>query len=121
MGQRIVIPATSKDCSDLASNRFARCNYFAIYNKLTESCDWYENLAKGESSGAGNKAAKILGDLGADIVLVPEVGPKAYDMLRAFDIEVYKYDKEKTVKEVVKAFLNRELVKVVAPSVKGKH
>lgn len=121
MGQKIAIAANEKKPDSLAATRFARCECFAIYDRHSDSFDCYDNLAKGEPSGAGNKAAKMLGDLDVDVVLVPEVGPKAYDMLHAFDMDVYKYDKNQTVKEVLNDFLNQKLIRVTAPSTKGKH
>lgn len=121
MGQKIAIASSEKQPNALASNRFARCECFAIYDRHSDSFDCYDNFAKGEASGAGNKAAKILGDLNVDVVLVPEVGPKAFDMLHAFDIDVYKYEKNQTVKDVLKSFLNQELKRVTGPSTKGKH
>lgn len=121
MSQKIAIAATTNDYTDQASSRFARCDCFAVYDRGSKTYAFYDNPAKDEASGAGNKAAKILSDLDVNVVLVPEVGPKAYDTLHAFDIDVFKYDKGMSVKDALYAFFECELTQVHEPSQGGKH
>jgi predicted Fe-Mo cluster-binding NifX family protein len=86
------------------------------------SFTFFENLAKEEMSGAGGKAAKQIADLGVDVVLVPEVGPKAYDALEAFDVEVYRYGKNNySVRDALYEFYENKLAKVTGSTTKGKH
>lgn len=104
------------------SNRFARCNAFNIYDPKTLEFTAAENNANNEMSGAGAKAAKTVSELGVSILLVPEIGPKAFEALEAFGIEVYKYtNKEQAVRDTVYDFYANKLVKLAAFTKSGKH
>lgn len=119
MTAKLVICASNNDSKSLVSDRFARSNYFCLYSEGNYT--FVENNAKNEMSGAGGKAVKQIGSLDAEVVLVPEVGPKAFDALEAFELKAYKYPKGATVEEVVELFLNNKLEAVEAPSKTGKH
>ena len=103
------------------SGRFARANFFAVYNSETLQFSFFDNTAKDEGSGAGGKAVKVLGDLDIDIVLVPELGPKAIEALKAFDIKSYQYKQGKTVREALYEYFEKKLPEMLDASVKGKH
>lgn len=98
---KIAICADDNHASANVSKRYARSNYFAIYDDHTKELKFVVNNAKEESSGAGNKATKILGELGVGILLAPKTGPKAFDMLEAFDIETYQYAENSSVSETL--------------------
>lgn len=118
---KIVICANNTNPESSVSNRFARCEYYALYNHETLEFTFHKNSAKDEMSGAGGKAAKQVSELGAEVVLVPEVGPKAFDALEAFDVEVYRYSEECSVRDAIYAFYEKKLDKVFASTKKGKH
>ncbi|MCK5387908.1 MAG: NifB/NifX family molybdenum-iron cluster-binding protein [Candidatus Izimaplasma sp.] len=103
------------------SDRFARCEYFIIYDHDSLSFTAVINTAKDAGSGAGGKAVKILGDLNVDIVLAPELGPKALEALKAFEIRSYQYPREKTVKEVLYLFYEKKLPELLISTSKGRH
>ncbi len=117
------IAISSKENHELSivSDRFARSDYFIIYDHDTLSFTSVENTAKKAGSGAGGKAVKILGDLAVDVVLVPELGPKALEALQAFEIDSYQYPKEKTVKEVIYLYFEKKLPKLEVSTSKGRH
>lgn len=119
--QKIVICADNKDPESNASNRFARCEYYVLYNHQTLNFTYEENSAKNEMSGAGGKAAKQVAAMGAQVVLVPEIGPKAYDALEAFEVDVYRYDKEASVRDLIYDFYAKKLEKVFSFTKQGKH
>lgn len=51
--------------------------------------------------------------LGADVVITGgKVGPKAFDVLKNADIEIYSGAGKKTVKEALTAYKKGELIKV---------
>ncbi len=117
---RIAIPAVEETKDSRVDDRFARCNVYALYQNGDISFN--NNLAKEEMSGAGVKAAKQISEMGANIALVPEIGPKAYDALEAFGIEMYRYDsKDYTLREAVDALLKGKLKKIEGFTHKGKH
>ncbi len=104
-----------------ASDRFARCEVFAIYDHTTLEFSFHINTAKDEMSGAGAKAARVLQKLDVDVVLVPEIGPKAYEALEAMDIEVYRYTNKHTARDVLYEFYENKLGKVTGHTKQGKH
>lgn len=106
---KIAICAEGNTESAGASKRYARSDYFAVYDQKVSQFTFVENKAKRESSGAGNRATKILGDLGVDVLLAPKVGPKAFDMLKAFGIAAYQYDSHASVKDVLDRYLEGRL------------
>ncbi|MFW6285122.1 MAG: NifB/NifX family molybdenum-iron cluster-binding protein [Bacillota bacterium] len=116
---KIAVCATSDHEEAQASSRYARSDYFAIYDTDTKAYEFLENEAKRESSGAANKATKILGDRGASVLLAPKVGPKAFEMLDAFDIEVYQYDAAMTVNAALESYFEERLLKITAASKEG--
>ncbi len=118
---KIGISSLENNENSKVSDRFARCEYFIIYDHDTLTFESLENTAKKEGSGAGGKAVKILGDAGCDIVLVPELGPKALEALKAFEIKSYQYPREKTVREVLYLFFEKKLPELFISTSKGRH
>lgn len=118
----VAICADENSPESLVSSRFARCNYYTVYNHETLEFTYDENQAKEEMSGAGGKAAKQIADLGVSVVLVPEVGPKAYTALEAFGIKIYQYSKKtQTVRDALYEYYEDKLPKLTASSKEGKH
>ncbi len=119
---KIAVCADEQNTESIVSDRFARCNYYCVYDHEILDFSFIENLAKEEMSGAGVKAAKMISALGVKAILVPEVGPKAWDALEAFEIEVYKYNnKEYTVRDAVYEYYEKRLPKLFSSSRRGKH
>lgn len=119
MGVKVVVCSSNNKKNALVSDRFARTDYFCLYSN--DEYEFVSNDAKEEMSGAGGKAVKQISSLDVDVILVPEVGPKAFDALVAFDITAYKYPKNISVEQAVTMFLNNELEEVKSPSRSGKH
>lgn len=119
--KKIVISSSTNDADGLVSSRFARCEFYTLYDHNTLSFSYVENHAKDEMSGAGAKAAKQIAAMEATVVLVPEIGPKAYDALAAFDIEVFRYTKSCSVRDVIYDYYEQKLTKLTTSSTKGKH
>lgn len=118
---KIVVCANDTNPESNVSNRFARCEYYVLYNHETLEFTFDKNTAKESMSGAGGKAAKQVSEMGAEVVLVPEVGPKAFDALEAFEVEVYRYNKEYSVRDAIYDFYDKKLQKVTTSTTKGKH
>jgi len=119
---KIIICANDANAESMVSNRFARCNFYTLYNHEDLSFSFTENQAINEMSGAGGKAAKQIASLGAEVVLVPEIGPKAFDALEAFGIEIYRYgNKDYTVRDALYEYYENKLPKLLASTTRGKH
>jgi len=118
---KIAICSTGNNKESIVAKRFARCEYFMIYDHETLESTFIENNARNEASGAGGKVSKNLADLDVDVVLVPQLGPKAYDALKAFEIEAYEYDSNSTVHKALYDYFAKEYKEVTEAKGKGKH
>lgn len=102
---KIAICADTKSTLDTISSRFARCNFYAIYNVETNEYQFVDNTAKDSPSGAGSKAVKIISDLNVSVVLAPKLGPKAKEAIDAFEIKVYEYNNSVSIENAVNEYL----------------
>jgi len=117
---KIAVTSVGKTEQEPVSERFARCNYFVIYDSETLVFSAVENIAKEEGSGAGNKAVKILSDNDVSIVLGPKVGPNALEALEAFEIKIFDFKNAKTPQDAIYQYLGKELPPITTP-IKNKH
>lgn len=70
--------------------RFGRAPYFVIVDAESGDVQVIDNQAAVESAhGAGIAAARRVADAGAQAVITGNVGPKAFDALRAAGVDVY--------------------------------
>jgi predicted Fe-Mo cluster-binding NifX family protein len=69
------------------SSVFGRAKSFALYDEADSSLVILENEGAGSEHGAGTGAAAFLADKGVEVVLAPEIGPKAAEALKAGGIE----------------------------------
>ncbi|MBI9102399.1 MAG: NifB/NifX family molybdenum-iron cluster-binding protein [Spirochaetales bacterium] len=102
--------------------RFGRAQWFGIIDSETgEEVSLFENTAKEEPSGAGSKAVQLLLSNGAEAIIAPEFGPKAFDALKRFDLKLFKQGDHKTVFAALKAWRSGSLESPAAPGNSGLH
>lgn len=106
---KIAVPAKTGGFGAIIDDRFGRCEKFVIYDTRTKEVFNVDNTAKDESGGAGGKAVRILFQNEVEAVIAPELGPKASDAMKAFEIKAYKKDESLTVDEVIKKFEDGKL------------
>ena len=83
------------------NSRFGRAPYIAIIDTETEELEFIDNSARGETGGAGIKAAQTIVDHGVDTLITANLGPKAFSALQAADLKLIKFDNKGTIKEAV--------------------
>lgn len=109
---KIAISSTGNDLSDNVAELFGRCPYFIIADvkdgKIVKTAA-IKNENENQSSGAGMSAAKLLAENDLNAVIAKSVGPRAMDVLKQFNIEVYKG--EGLVKDVIQGFIDNNLKK----------
>jgi len=109
---KIAISSTGKELSDSVAELFGRCPYFVIAEvedgKIIETTA-LKNESENQSSGAGMSAAKLLAEKDVNAVIAKSVGPRAMDVLKQFDIEVY--NGEGMIKNVLQEFVAKKLKK----------
>jgi len=109
---RIGISANGKNLEDTVSEVFARCPYFLIVeieNGKIKSFEAIENEAGERGGGAGIFAAQLMAEKDVKAVITKNIGPRAFDILRQFNIEVYQG--EGKVKETIEKFIQGKLEK----------
>lgn len=107
---KIAISSTGKELFDDVAELFGRCPYFVIVeieNSKIAKADVIKNDNENQASGAGMSAAKLLAENDVNVVIARTVGPRAMDVLKQFNIEVY--NGEGTVKEVIQKFIDKKL------------
>jgi len=99
---------------ELMNSRFGRCPSFTfvhIENNKIAKVKAISNSAVGQMGGAGIHAAQLIGDNGADAVVIGFLGPNAAQSLNALKIPIYQAPQNKsfTVKEVIELYLKEKL------------
>ena len=87
---KIAIPARNNFIDSQIDERFGRSKGFIIYDSDSGSFTWISNQQSMNSpQGAGIQAAKNVIDTRADVLIACNVGPKAFSVLQANNIEIY--------------------------------
>ncbi|AXV37364.1 MAG: hypothetical protein CIT01_03685 [Methanobacterium sp. BRmetb2] len=90
---RIAVASTGEDLGAQISPVFGRCSYFVFVNVDDGEIKDFKalkNPAISQSGGAGIKAAEIIANEKADVVISGAVGPNAFEVLKQFGIKVHK-------------------------------
>ena len=110
---KVAVSSIGKALDSNVSNIFGRCPYFVIAeienNKIVR-VEAIENTSMNQMGGAGISTAQTIAEKDVKAVITGNIGPRASDVLRQFDIEVYKGDG--SVKEVLQKFIDGKLEKI---------
>ena len=87
---RIAIPVDDKSLESNVCISFGRTPYFLIYDTDTKKSVFIDNSAATSIGGAGIKAAQMIADNKANILLTPRLGENSADVLKAAEIKIYK-------------------------------
>ena len=116
---KIAVCSKGNDLKSLCDERFGRCETFVIFDTERKESVAIDNEAKNEGAGAGGKAVKILANNKVDILIAPELGPKAVDAIKAFEIVAYRSLVNLTVEEQIENFQQGKLEKFEDSSVES--
>ena len=103
---KICATAGAKDVNSEIDSRFGRCGYFALFtvqDKKIINTEIIQNSGADQSGGAGVSAAEQMGKLGVDILITPNIGPKADGVLEKLNIKIIK--KSGIIKTVVEEYI----------------
>jgi len=109
---RIGVSASGRDLNARVDDRFGRCPWFLVVDSDSLEFDTLENRHAEEGMGAGMGAAKDLIDAHVDAVISGQVGPKAYEVLKAADIDIFLVSGSMTAKEALERLKTGELRKM---------
>ena len=96
----IAIPVKDRNENPVVDERFGRCDLFYIIDNKGNH-KFIKNSAKNLTSGAGGKAVSILADEGVTKIISPHIGPKAMDVIKIINMDIYDIGDNKTVKEAL--------------------
>ncbi len=118
---KIAVCAKNEGLKSEVDNRFGRAENYVIYDTEEGNAVTIENSAKNEPSGAGGSATRLLSENKVEVVLAPELGPKAVDAIRAFGIEAYRFNDVKTVEDAINKYKDGSLEKFITSTTNSKH
>lgn len=111
----IAIPAEGKTLDDFINDRYARAEYFVIYDtEKDEIVEVIENDSS-EAHGKGPKVSQMLSEKGVKALISQNVGKNAFDVLKAAKIEIYQANKD-TLKNIIREFKEGKLEKIENPT-----
>lgn len=87
---KIAVTSTGPDLESEMDQRFGRAPYFLIVDSETLDFDIVDESQDKPSGGAGIAAAQNLLDRGAEAVITGHLGPNAYSVLQAADLDLYQ-------------------------------
>jgi len=89
---RIAISSIGKSLDDNIAEVFGRCPYFIIVDiekSEIKKNEIIKNVGDGQMSGAGMTAAKMIAEKEVNVVIAKNVGPRALDVLKQFNIDIF--------------------------------
>ncbi|MCK5046075.1 MAG: NifB/NifX family molybdenum-iron cluster-binding protein, partial [Candidatus Heimdallarchaeota archaeon] len=114
---KIAISSSGDNLQSAVDSRFGRCMNFIIIEISEMSLTVHQNSAQFVGHGAGTKAAQDLLKFGVSAVISGNIGPNAFQVLRAANIRMYT--SSGTIENAVEAFKKGNLVEMTHPSNAG--
>lgn len=116
---RICVTTTADNLDANVDPRFGRCKHFLIIDTDSMNAEPISNESMTAFGGAGIQAAQTVAKKDVDVVITGNIGPNAFQTLRAAGIEIIT-GASGNVKEVVEKFKKGEFKKTSDPTV-GSH
>ncbi len=110
---KVVISSTGEKLESKTSDVFGRCPYFIIAeikDGKIEKTESVKNESMDQTTGAGVSAAQLVVEKGANVAITENVGPRAKDVLKQFNVEIYSG--EGIVEDVLQKFIDGKLEKI---------
>ena len=102
---KIAIPSMDKTLESIVSDSLGRSPFIIIYNDETGKYDYFENVGFKIKDGSGLKAAELIIQNNADVLLTREIGHKTYSVLMKENVEINLLKSSRTVKSALKKYL----------------
>jgi predicted Fe-Mo cluster-binding NifX family protein len=110
---KVAFSSLGKDINSKLSEVFGRCSYFIfveIKNNKIQKIEAVENKSANQINGAGISAAQAVAEKDVNVVIAGSVGPRALDVLKQFNIQVYSG--AGLIKEIIQKFIEGKLKKI---------
>lgn len=117
--KKICITSEGEDLNSFVDQRFGRCPYFIFVDSESMKYEVFKNPSSESPGGAGVKAAQIIIEKGANVVITGNIGPNAFEVLKSQGIEIIT-EFSGRVKEAIEKYKKGELKSVNSPNVNRK-
>lgn len=102
----VAISSSSANLDGDVDDRFGRCQYFVLVfleGGEIKSFKIIENTKAGMRGGVGTVVAQMIADNGVSSVITGNIGPRALDVFKQFDISVYcaKRSKRQAIQDFI--------------------
>lgn len=87
---KLIVPTESKTLDAPVCPSFGRTPYFILFDTENNTHEFLDNSAAASQGGAGIKAAQMLVDSGARVLITYRCGENAANVLKAADVQIYK-------------------------------
>lgn len=87
---KIACPVDEKTMETSVCMSFGRTPYFLVYDTETKQAEFIDNSAAASQGGAGIKAAQMIADKKAKVLLTPRCGENAAEVIKAANIKIFK-------------------------------
>lgn len=87
---KIAMPVDDKSTDTAVCASFGRALYFLLYDTESKEINFMDNSAAASQGGAGIKAAQLIADSGAGVLIAPRCGENAAKVLNSAKIKIYK-------------------------------
>lgn len=119
---KIAVSSEGPGLESMVDPRFGRAAGFVLVDSETMDNTYLDNGASQVlAQGAGIETAQRVAEAGAEVVLSGYVGPKAFEALKAADIQICQNLDGRTVREAVDLFLSGKASAADAPNEEGRH
>jgi predicted Fe-Mo cluster-binding NifX family protein len=105
---KAALPVNNNSMETSICPSFGRAPYFLIYNTETKESVFIDNSAVASQGGAGIKAAQMIVDQGAEVLITPRCGENAAEVINTAGIKIYKAIND-SVQDTIKAFTEGRL------------
>ena len=116
---KICITAEKDTLESPVDPRFGRCQYFVFVDVDTHAFEAVQNPNVSGMGGVGIQSAQMMNEKGVTAVLTGNVGPNAFQTLRAAGVSVFT-GVTGTIADAVEKFKSGQLQPVDNPSVDSK-
>ncbi len=104
----IAIPVDQSNEETNVCVSFGRTPYFLIHNSETKENKFVTNTAAQAPGGAGIKAAQLVVNENAEVLLAPRCGENAANVITGANIKIYKTQEGNAIDNIT-AFLENKL------------
>jgi predicted Fe-Mo cluster-binding NifX family protein len=116
---KVAVTAKTGDISSPIDPRFGRAPWIVLVDTETGASEIHDNERAAQAEhGAGIRAAQALASLGAQALITGNVGPNAFETLKAAGIKIY-LTYAGTVQGTIERLKNGKLSPAESPSKKG--